>query len=100
MSEAEVAAVFGAPTADLSGLPPADVPPPAPGVEFWVNPGSLCTRKAGAPLAQPAARRLRYVGHQATVTAEFDANGGLVRCYPSIHEISGLERLRLRLSWW
>lgn len=101
MSEAEVAAIFGAPTADLSGLPPGAVPPPAPGAEFWVNPGSLAgAGKGGAPPRRPGARRLRYVGRRATVTAEFDSKGGLVHCYPVIHEISGLERIRLRLNWW
>ena len=101
MSEAEVAAIFGIPDADLTGLPPEVVPPPAPGAAFWVNPGSLVrSGKGGVPPPRPGGRLLRYVGRRATVTAEFDPDGGLVRCYPAIHEVSGLERLRLRLNWW
>jgi hypothetical protein len=77
MSEAQVAAVLGPPAADLTGQPPQGVPPPAPG-----------------------ARLLRYAGRRATVTAEFDAGGRLVRYHPVIHEVSGLERVRLRLNLW
>jgi hypothetical protein len=35
-----------------------------------------------------------------TVTVEFDGAGRLVRYYPVVHEVSGLERVRLRLNWW
>jgi hypothetical protein len=34
------------------------------------------------------------------VTVEFDASGRLVRTYQVVHEVSGLERVRLRLNWW
>ena len=58
--------------------------------------------EGGMPPPRPGARLLRYVGRQATVTAEFDAGGGLVRCWPVVHVISGLEGVRLRwnLNWW
>src|SRR5262245_39039614 len=94
MSEQEVATIFGPPTVDLTGVPAAAIPPPAQGAPFWVNPGSL--GKGGVPSAKPGAKLLRYVGRRATVTAEFDEDGGLIHCYPLIHEISGLERIRLR----
>jgi hypothetical protein len=101
MSEADVAAIFGPPAVDLTGVPPEAVPRPAPGAEFWVNPGSLINvARGGVPPPRAGARLLRYVGRRATVTAEFDADGRLVHCYPVIHEISGPERIRLRLNWW
>jgi hypothetical protein len=101
MSEADVAMIFGAPAADLTGVPVDAVPPPAPGAKLWVNTRSLAgVGKEGVPPLKAGARLLRYVGRRATVTAEFDAGGGLIRWYPVIHEISGLERVRLRLNWW
>jgi hypothetical protein len=77
MSEADVEAIFGPPTGDLTGNPPATVPRPVAG-----------------------GRLLLYSGRRATVTVEFDAGGQLVRSFPEIHEVSGLERIRLRLNWW
>jgi hypothetical protein len=77
MSEADVAAVFGPPSADPTDQASVRVPPPVAG-----------------------GRLLIYSGHRATVTAEFDAAGRLVRWYPVIHEVSGPERVRLRLNWW
>ena len=99
MSEADVTAVIGPPTADLTGLPPTEVPPPAPGVPGFA-PGSLVAVGQQVPPAAAGVRLLRYTGRRATVTVEFDAHGRLVRCYPVVHEISGLERVRLRLNWW
>ena len=77
MSEADVAGLFGLPTADVTGQPPTSIPPPVAG-----------------------GRLLEYSGRRATVTVEFDADGRLVRTYPVIHEVSGLERVRIRLNWW
>jgi hypothetical protein len=77
MSGADVAAVLGSPTADLTACPPAGVPPPAVG-----------------------GRLLEYAGDRATARVEFDAGGRLVRCHPVVRVVTGLERLRLRLNWW
>src|SRR5437867_3995183 len=74
MSEAEVADVFGPPAADLTGQPPARIPPPEAG-----------------------GRLLEYSGRRATMTVEFDAGGRLVRSHSVVHEVSGLERVRIRL---
>src|SRR5262245_15862893 len=73
MPEADVAAVLGAPAADLTARPPAGVPSPATG-----------------------GRLLEYVGELATARVEFDADGRLVRCHPVVHTVTGLERIRLR----
>jgi hypothetical protein len=77
MPEAEVTAVLGPPTADLTGHPPAGVPAPPAG-----------------------SRLVEYVGTQATARVEFDLDGRMVRCYPVIRVVTGLERVRLRLNWW
>jgi hypothetical protein len=77
MSEADVAAVLGPPSADRTACPPAAVPPPAAG-----------------------GRLLEYAGDRATARVEFDAGGRLVRCHPEVRIVTGLERLRLRLNWW
>jgi hypothetical protein len=77
MSEAEVAAVLGPPTADLTAHPPAGLPPPPAG-------GKL----------------LEYSGKLATAQVEFDAAGGFARSHAVIHTVTGLERLRIRLNWW
>ena len=77
MSEADVAAALGPPTADLTDHPPVGVPPPTAG-------GKL----------------LKYAGDRATATVEFDPDGWLVRCHPVVHVVTGLERIRLRLNWW
>lgn len=77
MSEADVAVFIGQPAADVTGQSPAPIPPPVAG-----------------------GRLLEYSGRRATVTVEFDADGRLVRTYQVVHEVSGLERVRLRLNWW
>ena len=90
MSEADVADVFGPPAAGLTGQTP---------LGGWIYPG----QGKGVAIATPpkgGLRVLRYSGPRATVTVEFGVDGRLVRCYPVIHEVSGLERLRLRLNWW
>jgi hypothetical protein len=76
MSEADVTAILGSPTADLTARPPAGVPSPAPG-----------------------GRLLEYAGVRATARVEFDAGGRLVRNSPVVRTVTGLERLRLRLNW-
>lgn len=76
MSEADVADLFGRPTAEVTGRPPAALP------------------------ALAGARLLEYSGRRATVTVQFDAGGRLVRYCAVIHEVSGLERVRIRLNWW
>jgi len=77
MTEMEVAELIGPPTADLTTCPPA-----------------------GIALMTTAGRLLEYAGDQATAQVEFDTAGRLVRCYPKVRIITGLERLRLRLNWW
>jgi hypothetical protein len=77
MSESEVAAVLGPPTADVTAHPPAGLPPPTAG-----------------------GRLLEYDGKLATARVEFDAAGGFLRCHPVIRTVTGLERLRIRLNWW
>jgi hypothetical protein len=76
MSEADVAAILGSPTADLTASPPPGFPPPAAG-----------------------GRLLEYAGDRATARVEFDAGGRLVRCIPLVRVVTGLERLRIRLNW-
>ena len=78
MSEADVAAILGPPTADWTGRPPTGHPPPAAG-----------------------ARLLGYAGDRATASVEFDSGGRFVRCRPvTVRVVTGLERVRLRLNWW
>ena len=78
MSEADVAAVLGPPTADRTSQPPA-----------------------GDALTVAGGRLLEYAGERATATVEFDASGRLVRCRPvEVRKVTGLERIRLRLNWW
>jgi hypothetical protein len=78
MSEADVAAALGPPTADVTGRLPARFPRPAAGN-----------------------RVLEYAGVRATAAVEFSPDGRLVREYPtSIRVVTGLERVRLRLNWW
>lgn len=78
LSEAEVAAVLGPPTNDITRRLPARFPPPAVG-----------------------SRVLEYAGEKATAAVEFDSDGRLVRAYPiDIRVVTGLERVRLRLHWW
>ena len=77
MSEFDVEAIFGPPTSDLTAKPPATIPRPVAG-----------------------GRLLLYSGRRAAVTVEFNAGGQLVRNFSEIHEVSGLERVRLRLNWW
>jgi hypothetical protein len=91
MSEADVAAIFGRPTNDLTGQPPL--------TRGWIVPKQGSLAKGIAPPVADA-RLLEYPGRRATVAVEFDASGRLVRYYPLIHEVSGLERVRLRLTWW
>jgi len=76
MSETEVAAIIGPPTADLTAFPPTGVAAIAAG-----------------------GRLLEYAGDRATAQVEFDTAGRLVRCYPKVRVITGLERLRLHLNW-
>src|SRR5215471_9322599 len=77
LSEEEVAAILGPPTADLTATPPANVPMPPAG-------GQL----------------LEYVGELATARVVFNADGRLVRYHPDIRTITGMERIRIRLNWW
>jgi hypothetical protein len=100
MSEADVAAVLGPPDADLTEQAPNGMAAPANGVPLPVVPGSPVAVGKQVPAPAAGVRLLRYSGRRATVTVEFDADGRLVRCYPLLHEVSGLERIRLRLNWW
>lgn len=77
MSEADVAALLGPPTADLTDRPPSGVLAPVPG-----------------------GRLLEYAGDRATATVEFGPDGRLVRFQPVVRVVTGLERARLRLNWW
>jgi len=77
MSESEVAAILGPPTADVTDDPPSGVPAPVAG-----------------------GRLLEYAGERATAWVEFDVDGRLVRCRPVIHKVTGVERVRLRMNWW
>jgi hypothetical protein len=78
MTEAEVAARLGEPTADLTAAPP--VAAPAPGVN---------------------GRLLEYAGDAATAWVEYDQHGHLVRWTPgAVRRVSAYERVRLRLDLW
>jgi hypothetical protein len=78
MSEAEVEAVLGPPTADRTGRPPPRVAPSAAG-----------------------GRLLEYAGERATAVVEFDPGGRAVRAWPvEVRTVTGVERVRLRLNWW
>ncbi len=79
MSESDVAAILGPPTADVTGRLPAYFPPPAAG-----------------------GRVLEYAGERATAGVEFGPDGRLVRAYPiKLRVITGPERVRSRLNlWW
>ena len=77
MTEAEVTALLGPPTADVTGRAPASIPPAAPG-----------------------GRLLMYTGERATATVEFGPDGRLVRYHPVLRTINLEERIRLRLNWW
>ena len=78
MTEADVAAVLGQPTADLTGHEPAGVPAPVAG-----------------------GRLLEYASDRATARVEYGPGGRLVRVHAAaVRKVSGLERLRLRLDWW
>jgi hypothetical protein len=77
MSEAQVAAALGPPAADVTGRPPAGVPPAAPG-----------------------GRLLVYTGDRAMATVEFGPDGRLVRYHPVVRTVNLEERIRLRLNWW
>jgi hypothetical protein len=77
MTEAEVAAILGPPTADVTDHPPGGIPAPAVG-----------------------GRLLEYVGERATARVEFDADGRLVRCHPAVRKVTAVERIRLRMNWW
>jgi len=78
MTEAEVAANLGSPTADLTASPPPGMPAPPAG-------GKL----------------LEYAGAKATARVEFGPDGRMARCdAASIRTVSGLERVRIRLNWW
>jgi hypothetical protein len=77
MTEAEVTAVLGPPTDDVTGRAPASIPPAAPG-----------------------GRLLMYTGERATATVEFGPDGRLVRYHPVFRTINLEERIRIRLNWW
>ena len=77
MTEAEVAALLGPPTDDVTGRAPASIPPAAPG-----------------------GRLLMYTGERATATVEFGPDGRLVRYHFDLRTINLEERIRLRLNWW
>jgi hypothetical protein len=77
MTEAEVAALLGPPTDDVTGRVPASIPPAGPG-----------------------GRLLMYSGERATATVEFGPDGRLVRYHPVLRTINLEERIRLRLNWW
>jgi hypothetical protein len=77
MTEADVAAVLGPATADVTARPPAGVPAPAAGE-----------------------RMLEYAGARATARLAYDADGKLVRWYPAVRTVTATERLRLRLASW
>jgi hypothetical protein len=78
MSEADVSAILGHSTTDRTDRPPARVAPPGAG-----------------------GRLLEYAGERATAVVEFDADGRVVRAQPvEVRQVTGLERLRLRLNWW
>lgn len=77
MSEAQVAATIGLPADDVTGRPPAGVPPAVPG-----------------------GRLLAYTGDRAMATVEFGPDGRLVRCHPVVRIVNLEERIRLRLNWW
>jgi hypothetical protein len=76
MSEAAVAAILGPPTADVTTVRMGIVPPPPDGC-----------------------RLLEYADELATARVVFDADDRVVGCQSTIHTITGLERLRLRLNW-
>ena len=77
MTEAEVAALLGPPTDDVTGRVPASIPPAAPG-----------------------GRLLMYTGERATATVEFGPDGRLVRYHPELRTVNLEERIRLRLNFW
>ena len=77
MTEADVKAILGPESADLTAHPPAGVPAPAAG-----------------------GRLLEYAGSRATARVEFGPDGRMVRCHRAVRVVTGLERLRIRLNWW
>jgi hypothetical protein len=77
MLEADVRAILGPETADLTARPPAGVPAPAAG-----------------------GRLLEYAGTRATARVEYGPDGRMVRCHTAVRVVTGLERLRIRLNWW
>ena len=77
MTEAEVAAKIGPPSADVTGGPPA-----------------------GVPMAPAGGRLLEYDGDRATATVAFGPDGRMVMVYTVVRTISLEERIRLRTNWW
>ncbi|HJZ91897.1 MAG TPA: hypothetical protein VKE40_13575 [Gemmataceae bacterium] len=75
MSEAEVQALLGPPSADLTGQAPASGPGPA-----------------------GQGRLLRYDGDGVGAQVEFDPDGRLARIFPYVRD-SFVERLRSQLRW-
>jgi hypothetical protein len=77
MTEAEVAAKIGPPSADVTAGPPA-----------------------GVPIAPAGGRLLEYEGDRATATVAFGPDGRMVRVHTAVRTISLEERIRLRTNWW
>ena len=76
MSEAEVEAVVGPPSTDLTGQGPGATPPvPANG------------------------RLLQYDGKRMSAKVSFDKDGRVVQVLPEIRSVSGMDRIRLRTGW-
>jgi hypothetical protein len=77
MTEAEVAAKIGPPSADVTAGPPT-----------------------GVPTAPAGGRLLQYDGDRATATVAFGPDGRMVRVHTVVRTISLEERIRLRTNWW
>jgi hypothetical protein len=77
MTETEVAAILGPPVADVTDQAPA-----------------------GGPASIGRGRLLHYAGDRASANIEYDEDDRLVRIFPAVKTVTGLERVRLRLNWW